>query len=1014
MIKLFDKNGMFLFFVLFFAFSGIGYGQIYYHTFLIGATTYPYNVAPTQFNPNLSNSSWSNSSGEWVSYLGESDYGLGAKGNETITLNFDVNLGNQMSISSFNFFAKKLSGGPQNWSVEINGVNVGSGSISLDPAGAEVGDHPVSSAFVGITGGVTVVITLSGATSSTNYNFILDNFKIDGLATPICAPQTISSISPNNGPTNTFVTINGSNFLTGEGVSALNFNGVSTTNFNVISDSVIEAFVPAGNTTGLVNIMSGNCEIITFKTFTRTNPPGVDITDIYISELYDSEEDGAFIELYNASSGIISLADFRIDRYANSSDTNLSYSIPLSGSVGSGEIILIGMGLAPCNVFSNLYHPLGINATDRLELMHNNSTIDVVITPDDTGYTMKRLFDAVAPSLNFVITDWDISLTEICENLGAHTTIFAPFISHPINKIACENGTISFSVSVENPSDYTYQWKTLNFDGDWINIMNSGNVSGSSTATLTINPVSMAFQNSQYYCEMISSDRNLISNAARLRVSDGMPPITDFSYVPIICQNSTTIVPTTVTGFTIGGVFSSDSGLVINPNSGAINPSLSSLGLHVIEYSYGLGAEDCNGAGTSSFEIFIENSNEYITDFSYQTPICITEGNSQILPNLIAGFNSGGTFSSDSGLIIDSITGEISVALSSLGIHVVTYTVAETITDCDLGGTTFFEILIEEMPDLTPNQGDDSVCVGETTTFSNAAAGGTWSTSDITIATVDLNGVVTGISSGNVNIIYTLNSSCTAVETSSITVGEKPNPELEDTYLCVNNATGEIENFVTLHSGISNSGFVFEWRLNGNVLATTGNSHNVIQAGLYEVVATNTVTGCSESASCTVYPSATAVATAITTDFSANQSVTVVVAQGSGNYLYAIDNGQFQESNVFENVSSGEHVITIKDTNGCNDLFLNVYLLNYPNFFTPNGDGVNDFWRINGLSGRDAKIYIYDRFGKLLKYLNGSTDGWDGTFEGQPVFSSDYWFRILYKGEDGTNKEFKSHFSLVR
>ena len=58
----------------------------------------------------------------------------------------------------------------------------------------------------------------------------------------------------------------------------------------------------------------------------------------------------------------------------------------------------------------------------------------------------------------------------------------------------------------------------------------------------------------------------------------------------------------------------------------------------------------------------------------------------------------------------------------------------------------------------------------------------------------------------------------------------------------------------------------------------------------------------------------------------------------------------------------------------------------------------------------NSKIYIFDRFGKLLKELDPLGPGWDGTFIGKPMPSTDYWFRVVL--EDG--REFKSHFSLVR
>ncbi|HET8810447.1 MAG TPA: T9SS type B sorting domain-containing protein, partial [Flavobacteriaceae bacterium] len=71
--------------------------------------------------------------------------------------------------------------------------------------------------------------------------------------------------------------------------------------------------------------------------------------------------------------------------------------------------------------------------------------------------------------------------------------------------------------------------------------------------------------------------------------------------------------------------------------------------------------------------------------------------------------------------------------------------------------------------------------------------------------------------------------------------------------------------------------------------------------------------------------------------------------------------------------------------------------IDYPKFFTPNGDGYNDTWNIIGISDQpNAQIYIFDRYGKLLKQLSPTGPGWDGTYNGRPMPSSDYWFRVQY------------------
>ncbi|MBS7256769.1 T9SS type B sorting domain-containing protein [Flavobacterium branchiicola] len=136
----------------------------------------------------------------------------------------------------------------------------------------------------------------------------------------------------------------------------------------------------------------------------------------------------------------------------------------------------------------------------------------------------------------------------------------------------------------------------------------------------------------------------------------------------------------------------------------------------------------------------------------------------------------------------------------------------------------------------------------------------------------------------------------------------------------------------------------------------------------------------------------------------------------TANFEYKIDSGNFQSSNEFYNVRSGIHLITVRDSSGCINVSREIFVIGYPLFFTPNGDGYNDRWNIHKGDNDELSIsnlFIFDRYGKLLKQLNPSGEGWDGNYNGQPLPSSDYWFTVEYIDE-GLSKQFRSHFSLKR
>jgi valyl-tRNA synthetase len=166
-------------------------------------------------------------------------------------------------------------------------------------------------------------------------------------------------------------------------------------------------------------------------------------------------------------------------------------------------------------------------------------------------------------------------------------------------------------------------------------------------------------------------------------------------------------------------------------------------------------------------------------------------------------------------------------------------------------------------------------------------------------------------------------------------------------------------------------------------------------------------------------PIAGSIGYTVTNAFTDNQIITVTV-EGYGTYQYSLDDGPRQDSPVFENVSLGEHIITVWDIEGglensCDPLIIEqVQTIDYPLYFTPNGDGIHDNWNIVGLAGQPAaKIYIFDRNGKLLKQLSSQSQGWDGTYNGQQLPSTDYWFTVDYTEQEAL-KQFKAHFSLKR
>lgn len=200
-----------------------------------------------------------------------------------------------------------------------------------------------------------------------------------------------------------------------------------------------------------------------------------------------------------------------------------------------------------------------------------------------------------------------------------------------------------------------------------------------------------------------------------------------------------------------------------------------------------------------------------------------------------------------------------------------------------------------------------------------------------------------------------------------------------------------------------------------NYLWNTGAGSNSIlidAPGTYSVVVTNEK-GCQKTKKYTVTLSGIATITGIkTNDFAGDKNSISIEYTGIGAYEFSIDGAFFQENSTFNGMVPGEYLVYARDKNGCGTSFpFEVYVLDYPRYFTPNDDGYNDVWKIKNLDTLpQSTLYIFDRYGKLLQQLIASSTGWNGTFNGFLLPADDYWFNLTFA--DG--KIIKGHFSLKR
>ncbi|NVK10132.1 MAG: T9SS type B sorting domain-containing protein, partial [Tenacibaculum sp.] len=199
---------------------------------------------------------------------------------------------------------------------------------------------------------------------------------------------------------------------------------------------------------------------------------------------------------------------------------------------------------------------------------------------------------------------------------------------------------------------------------------------------------------------------------------------------------------------------------------------------------------------------------------------------------------------------------------------------------------------------------------------------------------------------------------------------------------------------------------------------TTGEFIDVPAGSGYYVTATHTISSCSQSSTSSPIDIVDYQPLTLEIDDSVKNTLIANADFGLPPYEYSVDGGDFGPDNEFLILQTKDYTITVRDARGCEVTltvrgeYISIFV---PNLFTPDGDGINDYWYPREVEDyHDIKVYIYDRYARNIADFKGTVEGWDGTYEGTPLPSGDYWYTIYFKELSGQEKKIMGHFTLYR
>uniref|UniRef100_UPI001624F343 T9SS type B sorting domain-containing protein n=1 Tax=Chryseobacterium lactis TaxID=1241981 RepID=UPI001624F343 len=230
-----------------------------------------------------------------------------------------------------------------------------------------------------------------------------------------------------------------------------------------------------------------------------------------------------------------------------------------------------------------------------------------------------------------------------------------------------------------------------------------------------------------------------------------------------------------------------------------------------------------------------------------------------------------------------------------------------------------------------------------------------------------------------INVKVATTDGCFTIVRLTLTINPKPFVKLPEK---LNFCEGKS---VTLDAGTGFKSYLWS-------TGATTQTITVSVPGTYSVKVTNSF-GCESTSSSQVSYSVLAHIVSVNIT---NNTATVILSE-SGNYEYSLNNSTWQDSNIFTNLNIGEYTVYVRTKSGCFIGKKNFSIFNIPNAISPNGDGINDTWKVAGLENYPgSEVALFDRQGAMVykEITKKKPFQWDGKYDSQPLSTGNYWYTI--------------------